>query len=444
MIEKTHAMSARASQDHGAPAPHDATGSFADLLVMIAPEASKMSEPATVAAAATQGAVDSAHLQARSGLPSGTEMSAASTPPPSKPAEPASSGPSAPGDRAGAATRTDGSGPTTSGSGSIGTGPSSVASGTSATGSDPSGPAAGTDGTALATAASSGTGGAPGEAGGVALNAFAALLDGGATAPRPPSSSAGAPAAATAGPESAPGGAGPSIGAQALPGVLGVGSATAATSSSGGAGAPAPAVPGAPPEGQAQAQTRPAAAPAPDAGSSASTLHLVAAMAPTPPGVPSDAVVSASSPAPGAPPTPAEQLAEVVVPYNRRPDGSYHITLKLQPEGLGDVHVAIHIQAGTIQLQIQAQGGATRDLLRQNMDDLRRQLEASGFASAQCEVGGGGGRPTGSPLPGGAQHAVPQAPDAGSETAADALALVGPSASTPTTPAPDGSLDLRL
>ena len=87
--------------------------------------------------------------------------------------------------------------------------------------------------------------------------------------------------------------------------------------------------------------------------------------------------------------TVASQLATVLAPAARQPDGSYQVTIRLQPEDLGAVHVELHLEGSTVNVSLHADGDATRDMLRQNLDQLRQQLESGGLSTGRFDVGSG-------------------------------------------------------
>ena len=68
------------------------------------------------------------------------------------------------------------------------------------------------------------------------------------------------------------------------------------------------------------------------------------------------------------PETVASQLATVLAPAARQTDGSYQVTIHLQPEELGAVHVELHLDGSTVNVSLHADGDATRDMLRQNLE----------------------------------------------------------------------------
>jgi flagellar hook-length control protein FliK len=82
-------------------------------------------------------------------------------------------------------------------------------------------------------------------------------------------------------------------------------------------------------------------------------------------------------------------LATVLGPAVHQADGSYQVSIHLQPEDLGVVHVELHMEAGTVNVSLHADGDATRDLLRQNLDQLRQQLTSTGLTTGRFDVSGG-------------------------------------------------------
>ena len=63
-----------------------------------------------------------------------------------------------------------------------------------------------------------------------------------------------------------------------------------------------------------------------------------------------------------------------------------HLSVLLHPEDLGEVAVQLTLVAGRIDVQVSSQSDTTRDMLRQGMQDLRRQLSDSGVAVGDTDV----------------------------------------------------------
>ncbi|MGC1512092.1 MAG: flagellar hook-length control protein FliK [Acidimicrobiales bacterium] len=114
---------------------------------------------------------------------------------------------------------------------------------------------------------------------------------------------------------------------------------------------------------------------------------------------------------PGHPPSSAPmahtQLVDAVAPLRHRGDGSYDLTLELHPAELGAVRVRAVFENGTIQLHLQADHPATRDLLQGSLAGLRTALDDAGLSTGQLSVatqagrdgsaGGFSGQPSGAP-----------------------------------------------
>lgn len=94
---------------------------------------------------------------------------------------------------------------------------------------------------------------------------------------------------------------------------------------------------------------------------------------------------------PGHPPSAAPmahtQLVNAVAPLRHRGDGSYDLTLELHPAELGAVRVRAVFENGTIQLHLQADHPATRDLLQGSLAGLRTALDEAGLSTGQVSVG---------------------------------------------------------
>jgi flagellar hook-length control protein FliK len=69
------------------------------------------------------------------------------------------------------------------------------------------------------------------------------------------------------------------------------------------------------------------------------------------------------------------------------PDGNHEITVELRPEGLGQVRIEVSLHAGRIELRLDTEARHTRELMRDAIADLRRELETVGFDSVSVDVG---------------------------------------------------------
>lgn len=97
--------------------------------------------------------------------------------------------------------------------------------------------------------------------------------------------------------------------------------------------------------------------------------------------------VREGAPAMAAPVPPHEQIAHVVRPLLRGEDGTYRLRLQLNPEQLGSVSVTLELRAGEVAVSMQAGESASRDLLRDNLDQLRALLQQSGVNTGTLDVG---------------------------------------------------------
>jgi hypothetical protein len=244
------------------------------------------------------------------------------------------------------------------------------------------------------------------------------VLDGLVLAP-----ATGAPAAAGAGQQvdgvaSAPTTAAGQAATPALPqGAPADGAATDGAATAGAATAPAtgpaapgpvagPAAPGAAPIDAAPIDAAPSdAAPTDAAGGTAlpgadaaapaatSTAPGSTQPAPTAPTTAAPAVVpttaaasTPTAPADGARPAPV--VAQVVPEVTRlvsRGDGVHRLTMRLQPEGLGDVRVTLTVRDGQVDVRLTA-GDDARRALAEGAPELRRVLELTGATEARVVV----------------------------------------------------------
>jgi flagellar hook-length control protein FliK len=80
----------------------------------------------------------------------------------------------------------------------------------------------------------------------------------------------------------------------------------------------------------------------------------------------------------------------------KRGDGTHRLTIKLQPEALGEVRVVLTVRDGDVSVKLSGSDAAQRALL-QGASDLQRLLETVGARNAQVVVGdptaGQGGQP---------------------------------------------------
>ncbi|MFC0223020.1 flagellar hook-length control protein FliK, partial [Nocardioides zeicaulis] len=141
----------------------------------------------------------------------------------------------------------------------------------------------------------------------------------------------------------------------------------------------------APRDGSSQpgAPAGPVATPAPD------TSATAPAPAPTGVGPPAAAAPTApTAPVPVATPVARPAMAQVVPEVTRlvsRGDGVHRLTMKLQPEALGEVRVTLTMRDGAVQVQLTGGEHAAR-ALAEGAPELRRVLELVGAADARVVV----------------------------------------------------------
>lgn len=99
-----------------------------------------------------------------------------------------------------------------------------------------------------------------------------------------------------------------------------------------------------------------------------------------------DATAASREAASVAPAEPHQQLASVITPLSQRPDGTYHLALRLHPEHLGAVDVDVQLHQGTIEVHVQTQHAEAREILTNHLDDLRRDLEQAGLRAGTLDV----------------------------------------------------------
>lgn len=133
-----------------------------------------------------------------------------------------------------------------------------------------------------------------------------------------------------------------------------------------------------------------------------------------------DEVAPATAAAPVERPAPA-QVATALGPVLKRPDGTYRVTMHLEPEALGRVAVTVELRDGRVDLHLHAAQTATGELLRSSLDELRQELADQGFEGGSLDVSAGGTGPQAD------QHAASDRRPA-SAPAAPAADLTDPSA----------------
>ncbi|MCA2213708.1 flagellar hook-length control protein FliK [Wangella sp. NEAU-J3] len=75
-----------------------------------------------------------------------------------------------------------------------------------------------------------------------------------------------------------------------------------------------------------------------------------------------------------------------IAPLRLDADGVHRLTVNLHPADLGPVQVVAEIRNGTINVQLSGSTDAGTDALRNAMDELRRELEQSGFGDTTLDL----------------------------------------------------------
>ena len=109
-------------------------------------------------------------------------------------------------------------------------------------------------------------------------------------------------------------------------------------------------------------------------------------------------------------------------------DRPMHLSVLLHPEDLGEVSVQLTLASGRIDVQVSSQSDTTRDMLRQGMQDLRRQLSDSGVSVGDMDVSDGWSQQSNS------SQNNPQSADQRSSQQSRLPGLPAPSSSRMTTP----------
>jgi hypothetical protein len=123
---------------------------------------------------------------------------------------------------------------------------------------------------------------------------------------------------------------------------------------------------------------------------------MAAAVVPTdamPTAAPVASAASVQAPLPGSPAALAEQVLTRVSPLRQGPDGTHHLTMRLDPGHLGPLTVVAEVRNGTIRLELTAVLPAAQEALKHAAADLRRDLADAGFGSASVDVRSDGGGP---------------------------------------------------
>jgi flagellar hook-length control protein FliK len=75
-----------------------------------------------------------------------------------------------------------------------------------------------------------------------------------------------------------------------------------------------------------------------------------------------------------------------IAPLRLDADGVHRLTVNLHPADLGPVQVVAEIRGGEISVQLSGSTDAGHDALRDALDDLRRELQDSGFSNCSLDL----------------------------------------------------------
>jgi flagellar hook-length control protein FliK len=80
------------------------------------------------------------------------------------------------------------------------------------------------------------------------------------------------------------------------------------------------------------------------------------------------------------------QVAMVLSPLRRGPDGVHRMTIQLRPEELGPVSIVAEVRGGAIAVQLQANHEAGRAALQAALPELRQDLRDAGFGDCALDL----------------------------------------------------------
>jgi flagellar hook-length control protein FliK len=112
------------------------------------------------------------------------------------------------------------------------------------------------------------------------------------------------------------------------------------------------------------------------------------------------------------------QLSPKLVKLPGLGEGVHRLTLDVKPEAIGAVTVVAHIRPDSVRIELVGASPAAREALRGVLDDLRRDLAATG-SNASLDLGSGTSTGTGAR---GDRAAAPASPWAPAPAGPDAVA----------------------
>ncbi|CAI9399304.1 flagellar hook-length control protein FliK [Nocardioides sp. T2.26MG-1] len=149
---------------------------------------------------------------------------------------------------------------------------------------------------------------------------------------------------------------------------------------------------------------QPATTPAAPPSATAPTAASAPTPAPTLAGVAAPTAPAAVGTAPTTPVAPvAHQVFPEVVKLTTSTDGPQRVTIRLNPEALGEVRVVLTERRGTLEVSLSAGSDARRALL-EGTPELQRLLDAVGRGDSRIVVRDATGLPVTAPAPGSATN----------------------------------------
>jgi flagellar hook-length control protein FliK len=85
-------------------------------------------------------------------------------------------------------------------------------------------------------------------------------------------------------------------------------------------------------------------------------------------------------------PSPAQQVAMLLTPLRRGPDGTHRLTIELNPDNLGPISVVAEVRGGAIAVQLHGSTEAGRAALHAALPELRQDLLDAGFGACSLDL----------------------------------------------------------
>jgi hypothetical protein len=87
---------------------------------------------------------------------------------------------------------------------------------------------------------------------------------------------------------------------------------------------------------------------------------------------------AAGGPAAGSAPAPAAQVVSALAPVRTGSDGTHSLSLRLQPEGLGNVDATVMVTASRVVVQLRADTSEAHHALAAALPQLRQEMGSNG------------------------------------------------------------------